>query len=228
MCSEPNCNREAFAKGFCLMHYKRNRRLQWPLCEFIGCKVRCQHGGLCGYHSRTHQSESPCRLDGCDVAAFSDGLCAKHYRRQQRERYGRCTVPGCRNLIGDSGLCPMHKRRLKVHGSVGEPTKKGHRPAKLYVSHGNTYRKITARGDDLAMTMADSKEYVAEHRLVMARWLGRPLFTNETVHHRNGKTLDNRLENLELWVSSQPPGQRPAEVLAWCHEYIALYGEHFG
>jgi len=44
----------------------------------------------------------------------------------------------------------------------------------------------------------NSGEYMAEHRLVMEKKLGRYLTSNEEVHHRNQNKLDNRINNLEV------------------------------
>jgi hypothetical protein len=59
----------------------------------------------------------------------------------------------------------------------------------------------------------------------MEKRLGRYLLPGENVHHINGVRHDNRQGNLELWLVSQPHGQRVIDLFAWAQEIISTYAE---
>lgn len=61
----------------------------------------------------------------------------------------------------------------------------------------------------------------------MERALGRKLVGNENVHHKNGDRLDNRPENLELWLRRQPSGQRVEDLVEFvCDNYLDAVRTH--
>lgn len=63
-----------------------------------------------------------------------------------------------------------------------------------------------------------------QHRHLVEEALGRALLSHENVHHINGNREDNRIENLELWSTSQPAGQRVEDKIAWAKELLLQYG----
>lgn len=103
----------------------------------------------------------------------------------------------------DESLDLKYKRRGPGEGSI---THAGYRVLSK-PSHSNS--------------RADGK--IFEHILVLSNYLGRPLNKWETVHHLNGDKLDNRIENLELWSTGHPFGQRISDMMKWCREFIKQY-----
>lgn len=126
-----------------------------------------------------------------------------------------------RKVTCTCGTCRKCYARLYNHGI--------RRPRTLTERKGgvdkNGYQLVYLQPNDPMFTMTKPKSRtVLEHRLVMARHLGRPLVTDEIVHHRNGIKTDNRLSNLELWTRSHPNGQRVDEVLEWAKDFVRRYG----
>ena len=80
----------------------------------------------------------------------------------------------------------------------------GHDRWKNHVPSNKFYTYVQIEPDNFYYPMVKSNKnrlkggVVKEHRLVMAKSLGRCLASWEFVHHKNGDRRDNRLENLEL------------------------------
>jgi len=84
------------------------------------------------------------------------------------------------------------------------PRKKGRdNPYFTGISHKpGSYVSINLFLDEPFFEMTDKSGWVFEHRLVMAKHLGRCLRKEEVVHHINRIKDDNRIDNLQLFPSN--------------------------
>lgn len=164
-------------------------------------------------------------------------MCQKHYayhwRRgdlQSLAGYGRvgCRVEGCTRPHTSKGYCNAHYKRVLAHGDPQAEwaIKKGWRPWSINARaigattvDPNGYVRVFLPDH----AKAQKRGWIFQHRLVMADVIGRDLFDDELVHHKNGDRQDNRPENLELCVKRQPPGQRAVDALQWAREIVARY-----
>lgn len=162
-----------------------------------------------------------CSVDGCVDEARARGWCRTHYGRwslhgdpliSTKKNKPKCSIDGCDRLHNAKGYCNLHYLREKRYGSA-------------LIEPGEPYQ-WTAYGYKFAKSKFSGKA-IGEHRVVMENYLGRALKAHETVHHKNGDRADNRIENLELWSSYQPPGQRIPDKINYAIEILKQYAPEF-
>lgn len=206
------------------MHYMRKRSgmIDWDtrplrerlgdLCRIEGCTHKPQARNLCEAHYARHRRGTPlaplvgevtpnpraiCASPSCEKPTKARGFCSGHY-----DRFMKGTET-------ESALNTRPRYRVRDRDEWGPL---------IYDKQGYTYRKRGVNPE-----REDKRRKIAEHRRVMEIELGRRLYDHETVHHINGVRDDNRPENLELWSSRHPGGQRVQDKVAWAKELLALY-----
>lgn len=209
-CKIEGCGRPHKAYGWCRAHYGRWQRngdvaASVPIyrldrdaaCSVPSCTRTVSHKGLC----KAHHNRLTRRGDVLAHIPIQD--------KWPRNPDGLCAVDDCGKPQRNRAWCTFHYGRWRTTGDVQADTPS--RIGKGYINQ-NGYRLIWHDG-----------QQVPEHRVVMESVLGRPLGPGENVHHKNGERADNRPENLELWITKQPYGQRVGDAIAWAREILARY-----
>lgn len=250
-CLVEGCDKTSLARGFCDKHYRRWRLYGDPAllvlqqvaseeCTVWCCSDKAAVRGYCQKHYtqfgiRKDVAKPVCGMADCHRPLRANGLCSMHSKRFRKNgdplkvvrvaRYPSraCSVDGCASRRRKLTFCQVHYTRHRLGLDMSKP--KRTRPGWHRNSDGYILLAVPEGTPGARMNKFAKHGNMFEHRYVMQKLLGRPLLKTENIHHINGKRDDNRPENLELWLRSQPCGQRVEDHLNWAREIINRYGD---
>lgn len=168
------------------------------------------------------------RCCGCDTGkkfALDEDLTGKQFGQwtvlQRAHNSPNGVMWHCRCVCGKERTVRADGLRRGRSRSCGCAPKKSFRPAKRPNKFDGHRGYIMLRNAIYPGSPAFGLQL--EHRVVMARYLGRPLLREELVHHKNGIRNDNAISNLELWRKGHPIGQRVEDQVAWAKHILSIY-----
>jgi hypothetical protein len=126
-----------------------------------------------------------------------------------------CKVDGCKDRARQRGMCWKHNTRFQ---KTGDPTT--FKPSYKTYPIGATRMHNTGYVEE----KISPNKWELQHRLVMKRSLGRDLLPGENIHHKDGNRANNDLDNLELWSTGQPAGQKVEDKINWAIGFLSQYG----
>ena len=127
-----------------------------------------------------------------------DGICIhcgiRHERKTEKGRYRYYCSSVCqahsRREWAEANRIKSNRVKLELPPVYRQPK----RPESTLKNKANLIYKIIGKYNFIWI----KDGWVAEHRIIFEKHLGRKLMKGEIIHHRNGDKLDNRLENLQL------------------------------
>jgi hypothetical protein len=191
-----------YARGWCAMHYKRwlrtglpNARRTAPTARWMAATTRPSHAA--GATRTTSAGAGTATSSPTARAARAPSTAAVDAATPVA-----CATPttvGCAQPVTLARTDPRRDRGgLRAHG----------------------YWVVPVAPEERWLVEDAS---AAEHRLVMARLLGRPSRATRASTTSTGCGRTTGPENLELWSSSHPSGQRVQDKVAWALQILARY-----